>query len=281
VHPLALILALTSALTHATWNTLTKRSGDPLVFLYLQFVIGALLALPFAIAPLQQGVPREGWLLLGCSTLAHASYGYSLAMSYRLGELSVVYPWSRGLGVACVPLLAFAFLGEQLTLPGIAGILLVLCGILWIALRPAALKSVTPKQARWMTLCGVSIACYAVIDKAALLYWDPLAYLPLILLGCCAWISPALWSRRALLLTTARVHWRSVLTGAVFSTGGYMMVLFALRLSKTAYVIAARETSILFAVLLGGIVLRELDTRHRAAGALSIVAGVVLIALAK
>jgi drug/metabolite transporter (DMT)-like permease len=281
VHPLALVLTLSSALTHAVWNTLTKRSGDPLPFIYLQFILGALLSLPFAIEPLAGGIPGAVLPLLAASTLAHAIYSYSLAQSYRLGDLSVVYPYSRGLGVALVPLAGWLVLREALTPVGIAGIALIVAGIAWIALRPGSLASVSWKQAAWMTLCGLGICAYAIIDKAAIAHISPLAYLPLILFGCCLWLTPAALQRREQLVTTARTHWRSLLIGAVFSTGGYILVLYAMRLAKVAYVVASRESSILFAVLLGGLVLREVDLRHRLLGGISIVCGVVCLALAR
>ena len=105
----ALVLVLAAAVAHAAWNALAKRAHDPLAFLWSSVTLASLGLMPLGIWALS----HEGWapggaLFVLATVGIHAVYFFALGRAYGAGDLSLVYPVARGLGVAVVPVLAFA-----------------------------------------------------------------------------------------------------------------------------------------------------------------------------
>jgi multidrug transporter EmrE-like cation transporter len=122
----ALLFSLAAAVAHAAWNALAKRAHDPLVFLWSSVSLASLGLMPLGVSALI----REGWMPGGTPFVVatvgiHAVYFFALGRAYAAGDLSLVYPVARGLGVALVPLLAYLFLDERLSAVGALGIALV------------------------------------------------------------------------------------------------------------------------------------------------------------
>jgi drug/metabolite transporter (DMT)-like permease len=132
-----------------------------------------------------------------------------------------------------------------------------------------------------MLLCGAAIAAYSLIDHTAVPHVNPLGWLSLILLGCCTLLAPFALRRPRELREVWRLHRQYIVGAGIASSLGYTLVLYAFRLSKTGYVVAARESSILFAVLIGAYLLREQQARPRLLGGVAIVAGLIMLALAR
>ncbi len=87
---LATVLALTSALLHAGWNLLVKRSEDRLIAVWAQFAIGALPFLPVLVVV---GAPDPAtYPYLALSTVLQGTYAVALTKAYAGGDLSVAYP---------------------------------------------------------------------------------------------------------------------------------------------------------------------------------------------
>ena len=126
----ALLLVLGAAVLHAGWNALTKRAGDPVVFLWWVGVLASALYAPIALAILI----RDGFtaaaipFVLGTIVL-HALYFFTLGRAYATGDFSLVYPIARGLGVALVPMAALTLWDERLSPLGTGGVILVASGI--------------------------------------------------------------------------------------------------------------------------------------------------------
>jgi drug/metabolite transporter (DMT)-like permease len=99
--------------------------------------------------------------------------------------------------------------------------------------------------------------------------------------GASLLLLPAVLARPDMLRREWRTNWRTIMLVAVMSPSGYLLVLFAFQLSKTGYVVAAREVSIVFSALIGGLVLREGARGRRLAGAAVVAAGVICVALAR
>ena len=137
---LALSLIVFSALMHALWNLLVKRSKDKTVFIWWMFVVsGGLLNLLLFVVPGSFPPLSFSVLLLGaagsvCFVLYHLFNG----RAYREGDLSLTYPLSQT-SILYVPLWGVWILGERLSSPGVAGILLVLCGAWAVQLRQLSL----------------------------------------------------------------------------------------------------------------------------------------------
>ena len=172
----ALALVLASACMHATWNYLVKRSSDKSLFFWAMAAVGFTgLAVPGVAFAVFDGFTSTmlGFALI--SVCFHASYAVTLTRSYRLGDLSSVYPISRGMGPALVPLLAVLLLGESVSAMAVAGIALVVAGIYATHIDSRLLRDFShPLRAlaapgtRIAFLTGVIIAAYTISDKAAL-----------------------------------------------------------------------------------------------------------------
>src|SRR4051794_29273199 len=147
-------------------------------------------------------------------------------------------------------------------------------------MAPLAALRERPSQIALVT--GLTIATYSVIDKQGITYAGPLLYAYLIFAAAVAFLTPyILAARRTLVVAEWRANKASVLSVAVMTSVAYALVLAAVSTSKVSYVSSVREMSVVFAALLGTLVLREPFGHNKVAGPLLIFAGIVLIAVAK
>ena len=282
----ALALVVTAAVCHAFWNALAKRAGQPLVFLWSSVTIATVMlggvALPLAsLAEIRAAAP----FLLATIAL-HAFYFYALTSSYGVGDFSRVYPIARGLGVALVPVVAYAIFGEQLSTLGIAGIALVVLGIVTLNLLP---RANAPRTRRWhlgpgtgwALLTGLTITGYSLTDKAGVGRLHPVPYLAIMGMGTVVLLVPSVLRRSAALRREWSTNWRWILAASTTNLTSYLLVLFAFRLSKTGYVVAARELSILFSAIIGSVWLGEGRLAPLLGAACVVLAGVACVAFAR
>jgi drug/metabolite transporter (DMT)-like permease len=231
----------------------------------------------------------EGWGPGGApfavATVAiHAVYFWALGRAYAAGDLSLVYPVARGLGVALVPLLAFLFLDERLSGVGALGIALVVGGIaIQAGVGQRTVRAVPARAAGlgWAVLTGLTIAAYSVVDKAGVARVHPLAYISLMGIGMSAVLAPFILRRQEALAREWRTNARAIAVASTMNLTSYLLVLFAFRLSKAGYVVAAREISIVLSVVIGSVVFREGHVAPRLAGAAVVLGGVACVALAR
>ena len=294
----ALLLVLAAAAIHASWNALTKRAQDQLAFLWSSVSLATLVLLPVGWGFLpREGVPAAAWPFLAATSVIHAVYFYLLGRAYGSGEFSLVYPIARGLGVALVPFAAFFFLGERPSALGALGVLLVVAGIVGINLSAAGLSAaglnsagrsvaVGPRRLMsagtgWALVTGLSIAAYSLVDKAGVARLHPVPYIAILGVGMSLLLVPAMVRRRAALAHEWRTNWRAILVASTLNLTSYLLVLFAFRLSKAGYVVAAREISIVLSVAIGRLWFGERRVGPRLAAASLVLAGVICVALAR
>jgi drug/metabolite transporter (DMT)-like permease len=275
-------MVVAAAGLHAGWNALAKRGGDPIVFLWLATLSSTVLLLPPGLWALAtDGLPAAALPFVVATIVVHAFYFYALGRSYASGAYSLVYPVARGLGVALVPILAFGLFDERLSPLGSTGVGLVVAGIVTLhALTggPAALR--LDRRVLWPVVTGCTIASYSLVDKAGVARIDPVPYMLLMEAGCAVLGLPLLLLRGDAVRREARV-WPRIVLAAAMSALAYTLVLFAFRLSKTGYVVAARELSIVLSAVIGSVWLREGRLAPRLTGAVVVLAGVACIALAR
>jgi drug/metabolite transporter (DMT)-like permease len=292
----ALALVLGAAAIHAAWNALAKKAHHPIAFLWSSVVIATAALGPFGLRYLPQGgIPGAAVPFVIATTLIHAVYFYALARAYGSGgDLSLVYPIARGLGVALVPLVAFAVLDERPSTLGAAGVALVVVGIAGISLASSSLAP-SPTGGRegrvrglilgrgtgWAVLTGLTIAAYSLVDKAGVARLHPLPYLVVLGAGISLLLAPFVWRARSAFVHEWRVNWRAILVASTLNLTSYLLVLFAFRLAKAGYVVAARESAIVLSVLIGWLWLGERGLGRRLAGAAVVLAGVACVALAR
>jgi drug/metabolite transporter (DMT)-like permease len=280
---LALGLVLLAALTHASWNLSAKYAAASKHFVFL-FSAGSVLVYgPVVAAVLYVERPvfeLRHWLTLAATSVLHLAYSLSLQSGYRHSDLSVVYPIARGTG----PLLSFiaaAFLlGEAPTPQSIAGLVLIVGGILLVAGIVGHHKRAPAVGVMYGLLTGACIAAYTINDGWAVkvLLISPFvvdftgnSFRMLVL-------APRAWRDRAQLALEARVYRKPIIVVSVLGPLGYILVLFAMRLAPVSHVAPARELSTLVGAWFGSRLLREEAGPWRFVGAALIVTGVVCLA---
>lgn len=284
----ALALVLAAAVLHSVWNALAKRAHDQVAFLWFAQTLSTVLLAPFWLGMLVvHGFPLSALPFVVATIILHALYFFTLGNAYRLGEFSLVYPIARGLGVALVPILALFVFNERLSPLGTTGVTLVVVGIIGLHLTPGSLKQIGARGTRlsagtrWAVLTGLLIGTYSLVDKAGVARLHPVPYIGLLGLGVSVALLPAVRARGEALRREWAVNRRALVVASTMTLTGYLLVLFAYRLSKVGYVVAARELSIVFSAIIGSLWLGEGRLGPRLLGALVILAGVACVALAR
>jgi uncharacterized membrane protein len=287
---LALVIVLVAALFHGSWNFLAKKSKKKMAFIWWFLLIAIIAYLPmFLYFWPRVSVSPAGWVCIVATGILHALYFWFMGGAYERGDLSLVYPLSRGSGPLLVPILAIFFLHEQLSMVGIVGIALVVCGIYFIHLKTFSVASfVEPFRALrgsasiWALCTGGTIAGYSLVDKVGVGLVYPPVYIYLMFVISLLLLTPyVLAMQRAALKLEWLVNKGPILIDGFLVLFTYLMILIAFRLSKVSYVVAAREVSIVFSAFLGIIWLKEKHASQKIAGAALITLGVVLIGLSK
>jgi uncharacterized membrane protein len=283
----ALGLVLLAAITHATWNLLARRADAKLAFLWCGNLVATVLFLPLGVwLLLTESIPPVGWVIVVISTLLEALYYWTLAQAYRYGDLSLVYPISRGTAPILVPLFAMIFLGERLSPPATVGILLVVLGTVVIHTRelgPSSLSGLLEVfgqlGTRYALLTGLVIAAYSAVDKYGVSLVTPVLYVYLLFSGLTVILLPVVLRQRTALATEWKLRRWSIVAVGLLAPASYGLVLLALTLAPVSYVVAAREVSVVLAALLGVVVLHEGYGRQRLAGSTFITLGLMLLVL--
>ena len=287
---LSLGIVLVAAFFHASWNFLAKKSKKKIAFIWWFLLISTIGYLPmFLYFWPQVTVSPAGWACIVATGILHALYFWFMGGAYERGDLSLVYPLSRGSGPLFVPIPAIIFLQEQLSFAGIVGISLVILGIYFIHLKSFTVVSlIEPFRALrgsasvWALCTGGTIAGYSLVDKVGVGLVYPPVYIYLMFVISLLLLSPyVLAKERAALKLEWLVNKGPVLIDGFLVLFTYLMILFAFRLSNVSYVVAAREVSIVFSAFLGIIWLKEKHASQKIAGAALIALGVVFIGLSK
>ncbi|MBL4598811.1 MAG: EamA family transporter [Rhizobiaceae bacterium] len=273
---LTLTLVLGAAFLHAFWNALVKGSVDRAVTLALVQTGGVIcgLFLVFNYMP----PAREAWPFLAASTIIHFLYYAFLLLSYRFGDLSQVYPISRGISPVIVATGAWIFVGEVLPPMAMGGLLLITSGIAIIFF--ARLRGTTNWKAIGAALCtGMTIASYTVVDGMGIRSsQSPLGYIGwLFVLEFFASIAIFIYRRHALATLPLKVYGIGIL-GGVVSSVAYGLAMYAQGLAPFAAVSAIRESSVLIAALIGVVWFKERPWKPRVFAAFVVAAGVILLA---
>jgi phosphonate utilization associated putative membrane protein len=278
---------LFGALLHAGWNALVKSSGDKTVDTALVHFLGALVALPFA---LMVGLPRpESWPFIAASLFIHIGYYIALAGAYKHGELGLTYPIMRGFAPLLVALGSSAVIGEVPTPGAWFGIIGITIGVALVGLAHPGEALHHHKALAYAFANAAIIATYTFTDGLGVRAevgqgGDALRYV-LILFVLDGLPYPLLvWSRRGPqgrrdIVAYARQRWSLAALGGAASIGSYAIALWAMTKAPVASVAALRETSVLFAAVLGTLLLKEKFGLQRALGTGVVVAGVMALRL--
>lgn len=273
------LIVLASALMHASWNALIRGAPDKQLYTLLLHVCAALLAalgLGFTGWPDLASVPY-----IAVSAVLHWIYIALLMRIYEGGQLAVGYVFMRGLAPLLVSVVSVFVLLEPLSLRAWLGVAAILLGVLIIALasgQPLGLL-LRHTSGRAALLNAAVIAGYTLVDgQGARVSGNPLAYVftlslfdPLVVLAL------QLRRSRSDMLAYFRQHWAIGFLGATIATSAYAIVLWAMTQAPIAAVAALRESSVVFAVLIGSLWFKEGRLSVGLLAAVSVAFGVLLI----
>ncbi|MEI8267967.1 MAG: EamA family transporter [Betaproteobacteria bacterium] len=282
-----MLAVLCGAMLHAGWNALVKSSDDKQADTALVHFLGALVALPVA---LWVGLPRpECWPFLAASLAIHVGYYVALAGAYQHGELGLTYPIMRGVAPLLVALGSAALIGEAPTAGAWLGIIGITVGVALVGLSHPGRALHHGKALAFAFANAAIIATYTFVDGLGVRQAGPavtevLSYVVWLFVLDGFPYPLLLWWRRGpqgrqMLVDYARSRWPLAALGGAASIGSYAIALWAMTRAPVASVAALRETSVLFATVLGTVILKETFGVQRAFGAAVIVAGVIALRL--
>ncbi len=270
-----LALAGASALSAASAHAFLKAGEDKLAVRVLSALVCAGLALPVALW--SGNLPASLWMFLAGFALLSFINQLTLVVSYQLSDFSHAYPIARGVVPLAMAVLGVLYLGDRLTIPAILGILLITMGILSLALGRGMSRN------GWIAAAftGLTTIIYNLVAAIGMREADDvMAFLAWLFVTDGILLPSYMMLRfRGEAIPRMRkswpVGWRSgLLTLVSFITWGY-----AIRMAPVGIVAAIRETSVLIALVLAAMMLKERMDRWRVAAGLLIVAGAVAIIL--
>ena len=270
-------LVLTAALLHAVWNAMAKSGGHPEYSIASYQLVGSVICI--GLSTLMPIPARESWPLIFLSVIIHNRYYFLLTQAYRVGDLSQVYPLFRGLAPVLVAFGAVIFAGEWLSPGTLAGIVIISGGVISLAFRNATLGAMPRKALFWGLTTSLLIACYTVVDGLGVrIAGNPISYILWLFIFEIVPIGLVLlFTRRQAWLTYMRENPLMVIGGGVASSTAYGLVIFAMSLGAMAVVSSLRETSVIFAAIIGSVFLREPFGSARIRAATLVAGGIILM----
>jgi len=283
VSTFVVLIVLSAAMLHAVWNAIVKTAADRTTMLglvALGHVIPGIAMVTLLPLPAPESLPY-----VAASTLVHFGYFYMLGRAYEHGDLSLVYPIARGIVPALVALWALLFVGEVLPPQAWSGIALIAFGIQlssWQSLRAGFGPGSEPGAGRaalgYALGTGICISAYSLIDGLGvrlsgntLSYWAWGAFLHLFVMLFIG------FRKRQTLGALRPRTWIIGITGGLVSMTAYGLVLYAKNFAPLGAVSALRETSVIFAALIGFVFLKEGNWIRRLGAAVLMAGGVALI----
>jgi drug/metabolite transporter (DMT)-like permease len=270
---------LLAAVLHAVWNALAHAIDDQLVGFAL---IGVAVSVGAAGIVLAAPLPAyASWPFLVVSAVLHVGYNLLLMRCYRLGEFGQVYPLARGTSPWLVAIGAAVFVGEQLTVVRLVGVVVISVGLGSLVLVGGVPTRAARPALAAAFLTGVVIAAYTTIDGLGVRSAGTVA-------GYTGWLFllqgpvlpvAALVARRGRLWGQLRPHVAVGLVGGFLSLAAYGLVLWAQTRGALAPIAALRESSVIVGAVIGAVVFGEGFGRWRVAATMLVAAGVVLITL--
>jgi len=272
------VAILAAALLHASWQALVKSSGDGVVALAGMNLVSGTLAI--ALLPFVQAPTLAAALVIALSLLLHSGYKIALAQLYARADLSVGYPLARGLTPTFATALALIFLEEVPRGATLAGVFAISLGIAGLVFERGR-RMVSGATVVAAIVVGLTVAAYSALDAYGVrLNGDWLGFTAwLVVADSTLFLAYALATRRSKAFAQWRRDWRRTLVSGALGIASYGVFMWALARAQVGAVAALRETSIVFAALVGTLMLNERMTGARSLSILLVAAGAAAIAL--
>ena len=268
------ILILVSALCHAVWSAIIKSSKNPLSLMGITSVLEVTIFLPLTFT-----VPfptLEVWYFLIATVIIHVFYRLNVIYSYRYGDLSYIYPISRGSSCLFIAIISILFLSSDISVAGFVGILIVCIGLFLISYSKNL--SFNFRGFALAISTAILITAYTLVDGVGVrlsengfsyIYWlFTLNGIPLLIIGLIS--KDGLRKRET-------YTFRSGIAAGVFATSSYAIVVWSMQFIEIAYVSSIREISIVFAAIIGMLFLFEKNAKSRIIPSILIVSGISVV----
>ncbi len=266
-------LVILSAIAHATWNAMMKSAGDRLLTMIMIRCVGLVIgmaALPFVDWP-----DADGWKWLAATSLVQFAYYALLVRSYDVGDMSVVYPLSRGLAPVLTTIAAFLFAHEDLAGAQVAAVVLISLCIMILSFRSGA----SGLAVGLALATGTTVAGYSFLGgmgvRAAGTVLGFQACLEIV--NGSVMLGLALLTRPRAFAAHVRRHPGLGVMAGLMSVVGFVAYLIAAKSRPLGPTTALRETSVIFGAILGTLVLKEGFGPRRISAAILVVLGISLL----
>jgi drug/metabolite transporter (DMT)-like permease len=275
---LTFFMVVLSAFLHAGWNFSAKKVSGNFSVIYIGSSIAGLSALMlFFFFPPKLSEIAVGYPYMLASGLITAAYFLVVSKIYEVGDISVVYPISRGSGVVFTVIAAALILGEKITLIAIASILLICSGTVILSFK-GLVRGKAYLDLLLAGLVGMLLCAGSIVDKKAMTLVNPYMYICNMYLLSSVFITPfMIITRRAELMLALKNQLKYSVIIGMGSLCSYLIVLFALKMAPLSYIIAVREVSVVIGSILGFLFLNETFTYRKGLGISIIVSGLVLL----
>ena len=266
---------LVAAMSHAGWNAVVKSGTSKLHGMALVGVFTSLVSMCFL--PFANILAWDVYLWIGFSLLVHFAYKLCLTEAYKIGDFAQIYPIARGSAPLMVLLGAFFILGERISLLATGFIIILVLGVCLASYSGSGSFQVQRKAVLLALATAFFIACYTVIDGIGVRNsGDIFSYIIWLMV-----LDGALFSLYAYrksgneLFIHLRYYWKSGVMGGSLSLLAYGIALWAITQVPMALVAGLRETSILFAIFLAWLFVKEKINRYQILAGALIVCGVI------
>ncbi len=276
--PLVIALVLLAALLHASWNALLKVAADRLTTTGMMNLTGAVAGVVMLFFVATPGT--ASWFFILLSVAIHFGYYLFLLSSYRLGDLSQVYPLARGTAPLIVAFLSPWLIGERLGAVQLAGVMLLCLGILSLAFNRFRFSQLFDWKPVSLALAnGCCIAAYTITDGLGVRHsGSPGGYIAwLFILDGISMTLIAAAARRQGFVNAVLASWKPGVLGGALAMTAYGIVIWCYSLGAIAPIAALRETSVVIAAAIGTLLLREPFGRWRIVAASFCAIGILAI----
>lgn len=272
-----LLAVLAGALLHASWNALIKWEPDKLAASVAIAVGAGIVAIPLVLASPLPLAPS--WPLIAASSIIHVAYFVLVGYALRHADLGVAYPLTRGSAPAFTAMIGAVWLGEMLSLSGWLAVGAIAAGIVTLSADALLRGGLTPRAAVLAFTNAAVVVAYTILDGVgARLAGSAVAYVSWMMAGTAILIALiAFVFYREKVREKERGFWIRALFGGAISIASYGIALWAMTKAPIGLVAALRETSVLFAAILGALIFDERFGPKRWAALILIVIGIGLL----
>ena len=272
---LLFLLILIAALSHAVCHSILKNNKNPLGILGVTSIFEIIIFTPLVLS-----VPFPTtyiWILIILSAFLHGLYRLLVVYSYQYGDLSFIYPIARGSSSLLLALISVIYLSDKISLIGFIAILIVCFGLFLISYSDRIKFNYTAFGLGFLT--AIMITTYTLVDGIGVrnspnpytfLYWM------LLLNGTPALFVSFLFRNNGIRVINKNLIFTGVLFG-ILAPLAYGIVVWCMQYLPIAYVSSLRESSIIFATLIGMIILKENTASKRLAPSVFVVVGISLL----